>query len=406
MAEPRIYLHIGAMKTGTTYLQGMLGSNRDALSQAGYLFWGKTWEEQDHAVRDLLGRETDERVLRLTRGAWPRMVDDLLAYDGPSVISMEFLSFLDPERAARVVEDLSGAQLHIILTVRSAITAIPAQWQTHARNGGGLGWMKFLEGIEAFIADRDASSRGAKLFRRTQDIPRMLDTWVPLVGAERTHVVLTPPRSSDPDLLWKRFAQIIGVDPSIAAAAPNFDNSSLGHDSSELMRRINLGLGGEVRTDDYRYVGKAGLGRFILGQRVQIEPKVVLHRSAAEMAADWNRTVVESIKSQGVDLVGSLKEFPTRIGRRDHPAHPYFVDPPAMVAAADTAWEGLSALISRLHSLAGQEPEAVPPAPAWMQTDHPGNQAVHDVTELTRSAMRLHRSLTADRRFTLDQLYC
>ena len=45
-ARPTIYLHIGAMKTGTTFLQKLMFANQDNLRAAGCLVAGESTHEQ------------------------------------------------------------------------------------------------------------------------------------------------------------------------------------------------------------------------------------------------------------------------------------------------------------------------------------------------------------------------
>lgn len=49
----RVYLHVGAPKTGTTFLQGVLGKNRDTLKQQGVWLPGASAEDHFRAGFDL-----------------------------------------------------------------------------------------------------------------------------------------------------------------------------------------------------------------------------------------------------------------------------------------------------------------------------------------------------------------
>ena len=57
--RPRVYLHIGAMKTGTTLLQRLMVANLQSLADAGYLFPGDTWADQSR-VRDMMFNAADD----------------------------------------------------------------------------------------------------------------------------------------------------------------------------------------------------------------------------------------------------------------------------------------------------------------------------------------------------------
>ena len=144
------------MKTGTTFLQSLMDANRDQLAQAGYLFAGDRWLEQDRAVRDILRlNRRDPRLRAQSEGMWRKLRDQMVQHPGrASVLSMEFLSFATPDQAAQVVRSLEPADVHVILTVRDAVQAIPAQWQTSCRNGGTVPWPTFLDGVAGVVHGR------------------------------------------------------------------------------------------------------------------------------------------------------------------------------------------------------------------------------------------------------------
>src|SRR5689334_13366875 len=187
---PRLYLHIGAMKTGTTFLQDLFEANRQELKAAGYLFPGEQFSDISLAVRDLLFSSDDTEVQEQTQGKWPRLVDEIVSFQGKAaILSMEFLSFTDSEGARRAIDSFPDHEVHVILTVRDAERAIPAQWQTSTRNGAKVTLPKFVQGTRQVVRGRRQEGRGARIFQRTQGIPRMLETWTPLVGPERLHVI-------------------------------------------------------------------------------------------------------------------------------------------------------------------------------------------------------------------------
>lgn len=346
-----MYLHIGAMKTGTTYLQGLLAANKGRLADAGYLFPGERWTDQSRAAGDVLGFSVeDPRRRAALDGAWDRIVAEMLEHRGKaSIFSMEFLSFADTEQATRILESLQDARVDIILTVRDTVSTIPAQWQTSCRNGGQVPFRRFVYGVRDALRSREedtAPGKAVRVFRRTQDIERMLDVWVPLVGADHVHVVTVPPRGADPALLWHRFASVVGVRPEVCEQPEDVSNSSLGHASTELMRRINKGL--DLSTTDYTLLVKGPLARRILGSRASKEQPIRMHRKGHLLAVRWNRLMRAAIERHGVPVVGSLDDLdmsqPDPSLRRTLPR----VEPEELLAAAVHARDGLLALREQL----------------------------------------------------------
>ena len=63
----RVVVHIGLMKSGTTFVQGRLGANRARLDAQGVLFPGPTWRRHVNAVQDLMGHPG------ATAGSWDSM---------------------------------------------------------------------------------------------------------------------------------------------------------------------------------------------------------------------------------------------------------------------------------------------------------------------------------------------
>jgi hypothetical protein len=339
------------MKTGTTFLQNLMAANKDTLAEAGVLFPGRQWVDQDRAARDVLGFLSDPRFAVESKGMWQQVTAEMLAPGvTTSVFSMEFLSYADTEGAQRVVESFPDSEVHVILTVRDAIRAFPAQWQTQCANYGKFSWPRFLQTARQVIQTGEIESAAARKFQRTQGVPRMLDTWGPLVEPGRLHVVTVPPSGSDPMLLWRRFAEVVGVDPAACPIQPVHVNTSLGFASAELLRRVNLALGSVVRSD-YDRVVKVRLARDVLSPRAGLEKRITLHRPGHNLAVTWNRRVRESILAHEADVVGSLDELPTQRAGADLPQQLERPDPDELLAAAEAARAGMHAYRRRLRGM-------------------------------------------------------
>ena len=409
-SRPVIFLHIGAMKTGTTFLQHLMHTNRESLLAAGYLIPGDR-TEQGRATRDILGTadKTPERQAQC-EGVWDELSARMMAHKGDaSIFSMEFLSFADGDQAARVVSSLEGAEVHVILTVRDATSALPSQWQTSSRNGGTAAWPRFVGSVRRGVRGKGPPrGQGARTFLRAQGIPRMLDAWGSAVPPGRFHVITVPRSRSDPMLLWKRFASVVGVDPAVCSIGTQRSNPSLGQPSAELIRRINVRMG-KLPGSEYSPTLKAELASRILTVRAPLEYSPQLDRRTRRFALRWNHRVRRAIRASGAHLVGELADLPHRLPEeivRSLPTR--LVTPPdeELLAPAATARDGLVALIRRreLHL----EVAGVPETPAalddkglptttgrWDAAADPVDAAIDELISLLRVAIELYKKVDA-----------
>ena len=341
MGVPVVLLHIGAMKTGTTYVQNLLQSNRRVLRQQGWLV-PRQAQPVVRGVREVLGLTDDGRDGLEATPTWDLLTDRVRSWPGVgSVISMEFLSYARREAATRVIKGLTGTDVHVVLTVRDAAGALPSQWQSLSRNGGVTSWPEFA--CELRTASRPRRTPAARAFARTQDIPRMLRVWSGLVPPDRLTVVTVPPSSAPRDLLWRRFLSVAGIDAD--ATSPDssaFENPRLGYGSCELLCRLNAAGLREVKPSAYRKVVRYISAEHLLGLR-DAESRPRLDAATAEFAAGLNQKTRKMVERHA-QLVGSLDELPVAVADRaslDPGTRPTQVDDSEVARAAAAARHGM-----------------------------------------------------------------
>ena len=105
----RVFFHIGAPKTGTTYLQRIMWSNRKALASIGVLIPGDDYRDRVWATEVI--REMPLVDARAER-AWDLIVRQIRAFEGDAVLSHEFFSAASKEQAERAIGSLSGDVHH------------------------------------------------------------------------------------------------------------------------------------------------------------------------------------------------------------------------------------------------------------------------------------------------------
>ena len=79
---------------------------------------------------------------------WDKLVRDVReADDQRVVISSEFFADGDDEAARRVVTDLGGPRVHVVVTLRPLAKVMPSQWQQYLQNGLRTPYLEWLDGM-------------------------------------------------------------------------------------------------------------------------------------------------------------------------------------------------------------------------------------------------------------------
>jgi hypothetical protein len=132
----RVYLHVGAPKSGTTFLQGVLESNRATLADAGVLVVGERHLDRIHAALQI--RE-DPRLADLpesARHAWDTLVRQIREWQGESaVLSYELLAAASSQQAGRALADLAAYDVHVVITARDLGRSAVSAWQERLKFG-------------------------------------------------------------------------------------------------------------------------------------------------------------------------------------------------------------------------------------------------------------------------------
>lgn len=355
-----IHLHIGTPKSGTSYLQDLLGRNRDRLADVGVLW--PTWDVQISAVRDLVGLYPRDAQNPAVAGAWDRLCGELLAWDGhAAVLSMEWLVHALPQHVERVVRDLAPHEVRVVVTARDLARCVPAQWQEQVQNGAVWTWEEYLDAVTADQAWEHAAGRQ---FWTDHDLGLMLRSWSSAVPVERTTVVTVPHRGSHPEVLWQRFAGALGLDPAAYDTEVPPRNASLGVASAEVVRRVNV-LTREQGLD-WAYgdpVVKRILSKRTLGRREHGEGAPRLPPARREWADRESRRLIADVRASGVGVAGSLDDLlPEDSSVADVPA-------PSAEVMLDAALDGLTGLVMELARRVeiDMAPPPPPPPPTRLQ---------------------------------------
>ena len=301
--RPTVYLHIGTAKSGTTYLQSRFAENHRRAAAQGLLWPGPSWGRHVAAVRDL--HRLEEGQVPASGGAWDKLAREAVGWGGQSVlISMVGLSWLRPDPVRMAVESLRPARVEVICTARDLLRSFVAQGREMTKNFRTWPWSRLVDEVL-----HDTPGPAHRVFWRQQDVPRILERWLDVVPADRVHLVTLPPAGADPDVLWHRFCDVLGVDGS-GFEQPHEHNPSLGVVSTVLMQRLNTVAASRKLTHDvYDRALRQAVAVEVLGPHRREEGSIGVSAEMEKFLRDRAGTSVQDLQQLGVVLHGAWDDL-------------------------------------------------------------------------------------------------
>ncbi|MEV4256855.1 hypothetical protein AB0J52_27145 [Spirillospora sp. NPDC049652] len=302
-SDRSVFLHVGAPAAGAGFLQRALWANRNRLGAAGVSYPVSGPREHFGAVMDLREMSWGGRRDPAWEGAWDRIAARARAFDGGTVVfSQELLGGASEEQAKRAVASFEPAGVHVVFVTRDLGSQLVLDWQEQLRHAHSIPFSRFVDDLVELGAD--APEPYGPMFWGLHDPLRVLGTWERVVPRENIHVITLPAAESGPGVLWKRYCEVIGIDPRACDLGGIEDVAPLPAAGAELLRRLNVRIGPALG-GDYEWAVRehleAGLGP---GDT----PMGLPARHHAWAVARTNQ-LVTALRAGGYRIVGDLAEL-------------------------------------------------------------------------------------------------
>ena len=304
----RLVLHIGAMKSGTSFIQNVLRTtaNRERLAEHGILFACDRWRQQVLAVRELIDRGGPNQEPITPDGPWQHLVDVVNEWPGTAIVSMEFLAPRKEPKIAVIQEAFAGTDLQVVLTARDLARSLPAMWTESTQNRGVRTWEEFLDAVR----NDDMAQKPGRWFWKHQRLSDIASRWSDAVGRDHFTLITVPPTGSPPGVLWNRFAKVAGIPEGLCDTEVR-SNPGIDAASALVLRALNERLAEEdLSPQDYQRLVKRALAKQGLAKRARddslrlgIDERWVRRRSKEEL---------DNLRQLDLRVVGDIDELEAR----------------------------------------------------------------------------------------------
>jgi hypothetical protein len=245
----QVYLHVGTMKSATSYLQSLCQRNRGQLAKKNILWLpiGMQHRSVNAVVLRRVPRPMQPRD-------WRETVAQIREHSGTVLLSNETLAHRPARRIQRLLKQLRPADVQVVITARDLARVVPSFWQTTLRNQGEVPWRTYAEWVCSDAPPAEGRET-ADWFWERQDLGAIASTWIEQVGRDKVTLVTVPPPGSPTELTGSRFLSVVGVDAS-RFKPPAASNESLSLQSAELLRRLNARAGTVDNAENKRVIRK------------------------------------------------------------------------------------------------------------------------------------------------------
>lgn len=349
---PTIFLHIGTMKSGTSYLQRVLSRNHEVLAELGVLSMSKATRMGRVATDALAREETADHVV----GAWSDAAALMLEWPERAVVlSNEILSFAQRDQVQVLVQSLQPAEVVVIITARDLARQLPSAWQNKIKHGRGWEFSSFVNSVM-----RETREDGAgRSFWHHHDLPEIASRWSDAAGKENVVIIPVPPSGSSPEVLWQRFASVLDVPADrFDTAQDQRSNLSMGYVETEMLRKVNL----IIRAAPDKDVPKSYLLGYLANEILRPDPtksaaatRAIVPPEAHDWSIERSKQMVEDVRALGVRVVGDLDELVPRPRTTEERELAATAEAPVV---PDEVAEVVSKLIARIVEL--ERPPAEP----------------------------------------------
>jgi hypothetical protein len=382
--QTRVFVHVGAPKTGTTYLQRRLFRNREALAARGVLYPYGDPGQSFRSMNDFRGTGWGANRPEHYAGEWEAVAGRVRGWGGPTaIVSNELLGNAAPDRISAGLARLGDAEVHVVFTARDFARQLVSDWQEHVKHKHTVTLDKFVDDLVRLGID--APSPFGEMFWGLHDAARVLQRWESVVPAERIHVITLPDPSGPADALWRRFCSVTGIDPKSVPELRGRANTSMGVVETEFVRRLNKRVR-RMPARDYDPLVRRKLAEGVLGNR---SGRLTLPPEHVDWSVQRSRELVDVLRARGYRVVGDLEELVPR--PEDHAEHvaPSTLGAKALAPVATRATVGLLRVAAKQRrQLARLRDQAAPGS----QAEQPAAAAPVEQTRLTRLRHRSRRA--------------
>lgn len=299
---PRLIIHAGFPKSGTTALQASFKENVELLKLFGILYPDTRIDAHHSAAAALVGRSVGWGAKPKDLSIWEDFVRSVRNSELETVfVSSEFFTAANSSQITRIKRDFFNFEIKVIFTLRPLARVIPSIYQQSLKKGSTLTYPEWIS--SRFLNDLGELRKSPRLINHS----KVIKNWVSIFGADNVTLLLGD--TDNPELLYDFFSDILQIE-QLKPIENRGLNRSLTVNESELLRRVNEVVKGKWTWFEYNKVIRQGWLKDITNSpKITNNDRFQIPTFLHNVIIDYANRQIDVIRELNIKVFGDLNSF-------------------------------------------------------------------------------------------------
>ena len=322
MSEPRLVIHAGFHKSGTTALQESFDSQSLELKQNGIIY-PNIGRKAHHRIAWALSQRTwgwnKKGGEKTSKKEWTRLVKAINADKSETVLlSSEFFSELDIEQIQTIFNEIKGRRIEALFTVRPLVKLLGSSYQQYLKYGLTVDYVTWLHSV----LDKPGESKINPTFWMRHFHGQVVTKWVKVLGTGNVTVLIVD--ESKPEFLYDSINQYLGLSKDFIKPQKAGSNRSLNLEEIALLLELNRQFPKDRKWKEYEVFIRDGYIRRLTDEvkAPRESSKLLTPRWAIEKGNEIGSQSKSELLASGAIIIGDIESLGSASVPEGEPVYP------------------------------------------------------------------------------------
>jgi hypothetical protein len=322
MSQPRLIIHAGFHKSGTTALQESFNSQKIELRQSGLIYPDIGRKAHHRTAWALSGRTwgwNKKGGEKTSKKEWTDIAKAINSNKTETILlSSEFFSELTKEEIHTIFNDIKGRKIEAIFTLRPLVKLLGSSYQQYLKYGITADYVSWLHSV----LDNPGESKINPTFWMRHFHGKVVAKWVEVLGANNVTVLIVD--ESKPEFLYDSINQYLGLSKDFIKPQKAGSNRSLNLEEIALLLELNRQFPKDRKWKEYEVFIRDGYIRRLTDEvkAPRESSKLLTPRWAIEKGNEIGSQSKSELLASGAIIIGDIESLGSASVPEGEPVYP------------------------------------------------------------------------------------